>query len=105
MTTTQARCAAAAIAIGLTMGTLTAGAAAATPAAAPTDHGAVFTLAGGYPRVEAGPDGKPRMECNQFHDGERVSTSDSGRERKFICMFHDPLFSSGYWVWTELTLG
>ncbi|MFI6165562.1 hypothetical protein ACIBCN_02135 [Nocardia sp. NPDC051052] len=70
--------------------------------AAPVPAAPAVQFVTSYPEVEADADGKPRMECNQFHDGERVSTS--GGERKFICNYHDPIFGKGYWIWTELML-
>lgn len=87
-------------AIAFTVFTIGAG----TVTAAPAPTTAVVQFVGGYPEVEAGPDGKPRMECNQFHDGEKVSTRDGGKKRAFICMYHDPIFGKGYWVWSELML-
>ncbi|MEV0759561.1 hypothetical protein [Nocardia sp. NPDC050435] len=61
--------------------------------------------AAGYTRVEADEEGRPKMECNEFHDGEKVSTLWKGKERKFICDFHLPIFSNnGKWAWLELML-
>ncbi|MGW5387848.1 hypothetical protein [Nocardia sp. NPDC003963] len=61
-----------------------------------------FQATGGYPEVEAGPDGKPRMECNQFHDGQGATTIVDGKKRLFVCKFYDPIFGDPYWAWAEI---
>lgn len=77
----------------------------AAPASAqPTIAVPPFQAADAYAPVEAAPDGTPKMDCNQYHDGEKVKTSVGGKERRFVCGYHDPIFGKGYWVWTELLL-
>lgn len=71
----------------------------APPASAqPTIQMPPFQAADAYAPVEGNPDGTPRMDCNQFHDGEKVKTTVGGKERRYICGYHDPIFGRGYWV-------
>lgn len=56
-----------------------------------------------WPRVPADPHGNPLMKCNEYHDGEHVSTVDKdGTLARWICQHVSPVFDSPYWEWTEV---
>jgi hypothetical protein len=58
-----------------------------------------------WPRVPADPHGNPLMKCNEYHDGEHVSTVDKdGTQSRWICIHVSPVFDDPYWEWTEVAV-